>query len=164
MKQFLIVVTMILLISSAAFANVTEGSFDVTTAVPQRANFSINDAAFSVPVTDGSVATTYSFTGNYLVDIKASSLNSGSLKIDAYVDEENTPSIPYTLAMALGAGAELTELALGTQYNLVPNLGNSGRYNLTEGISVTWDDGTADYTYLAGSYSDTITIEIVTRN
>ena len=164
MKNILMIAMMILIASTAFAADPIQGSFDVTTNVPQRANFSINDDAFTVPVTDGSVETTYTFTGNYLVNIKATSLNSGTLKIDDYVDETNTPSIPYTLAMALSAGGDATDLTLGTAYNLVPNVGNSGRYNLTEAITVTWDDGSTDYTYLAGSYSDTITIEIVTRN
>jgi hypothetical protein len=66
--------------------------------------------------------------------------------------------------MALEADETPTELTLGTQYNLVPNLGNSGRYNLTEDITVTWADGSEEYTYLAGAYSDIITINVVTRN
>jgi hypothetical protein len=164
MKKMMMILIVLLLSTTFLAAEDINDNFAVTANVPQRATFSIADDAFNVGVETGSVATTYTFTGNYLVDISATSLNNGVLKIADYVDETNTPSIPYTLAMALAADATPTELTLGTQYNLVPNLGNSGRYNLTEDITVTWADGSEEYTYLAGAYSDTITINVVTRN
>jgi hypothetical protein len=165
MKKMMMILSVLLLSTTFLMAaEAINDNFAVTANVPQRATFSIADDAFDVAVTVGSVATTYTFTGNYLVDIKATSVNNGVLKIDSYVDEENTPSIPYTLAMELQENGTPTELTLGTLYNLVPNLGNSGRYNLNEAINVTWADGSDEYTYLAGAYSDTITIDVVTRN
>lgn len=169
MKKTLIITTIYLLIGMLAFSLADPVNLVLNTTIAPVSALTVNGVGGPgststkiIEETDlgSAISIPFTYIGNQPVNLKVTSTNASTYNTSFRLIVSGTPAqyIPYSLTIDYdGAGA-------GTQTAVTSGIGaalvhTGGIYNLDSTLIVTLTSGT----YAAGTYSDTLTFEIVAQ-
>lgn len=165
MRKCVFTMIILLILSPCTlFALASPVDLELNTTIPAISTLTVNGAsaspnsvAFDLSATSEPYRTLtvdYTYVGNQLVKMQITSANGFNLRHTMYTTY-NTWVIPYTMTFDYGDGVQTT-VVNGSSVNLVDY---HGTYNLAKTMVFSY----ANINYAAGSYSDTITFQIIAQ-
>jgi len=156
MKKNLIVLVVLLAISHfALFALAAPVDLQLNTTIPAVSTLQVNGGTTTATFVPGTPLTiAYTYVGNQLVKMQITSAYGFNLRHSLYA-AHNTWVIPYSMTFDYGSGSQ-TSVVSGSSVNLVDT---NGTYNLAKNMIFS----ATNSQYAAGSYSDTLTFEVIAQ-
>lgn len=156
MKKSLITLLAILILSPfAVFALADPVNLQLNTIIDAVSTLQVNGGTTTATLVPGNVLSVgYTYVGNQLVKMKIISTNNFYLRHSDYA-AHNTWVIPYSMTFDYGSGTQIA-VVNGSSVNL---LDTNGTYNLAKNMIFS----AISSRYAAGSYSDTLTFEVVAQ-
>lgn len=156
MKKILLALVVLLSIGNfALFALAAPVNLQLNTTIAPVSTLQVNGGTGTATFVPGTPLTIpYTYVGNQLVKMKIISANGFNLRHTQYATY-NTWVIPYTMTFDYGSGSQ-TSVVSGSSVNL---LDTNGTYNLAKNMIFS----ATNSQYAAGSYSDTLTFEVIAQ-
>ena len=148
-------IVLLLIIPFTLIALASPVDLELNTTIPAISTLQVNGGTGTTPFVPGTpLSISYTYEGNQLVKMQITSAYGFNL-YHTLQETYATWVIPYTMTFDYGDGVQTT-VVNGSAINLVDY---HGTYNLAKTMVFTADN----INYAAGSYSDTITFEVIAQ-